>query len=87
MVSKLEITQGKGLNITFENGWTASVQWGTGNYCSNHWKSVEGPSSTAEVAAWKDKESHVFADSLDSTVKGYLTADEVVDFLNMVRSK
>ena len=28
-----KITQGKGFNITFENGWAVSVQWGPGNYC------------------------------------------------------
>ena len=30
------ITQGKGFTITFANGWTASVQWGAGNYCDNY---------------------------------------------------
>lgn len=25
-----------GFQIAFPNGWTASVQWGWGNYCRNH---------------------------------------------------
>jgi hypothetical protein len=28
-----KITQGKGVNIKFENGWSISIQWGPGNYC------------------------------------------------------
>lgn len=49
----------KGFHVQFENGWTASVQWGTGNYCSNKNLRVspvpEGPqsSATAEIAAWR----------------------------------
>lgn len=29
------ICDGKGFQITFANGNTVSVQWGSGNYCSN----------------------------------------------------
>ncbi|MFA9496852.1 MAG: hypothetical protein ACERKS_13155, partial [Candidatus Bathyarchaeota archaeon] len=29
------ITYGKGFHITFENGWTVSVQFGPHNYCDN----------------------------------------------------
>jgi len=29
------ITQGKGFFMTFENGYTLSVQFGYGNYCAN----------------------------------------------------
>ena len=31
-----KINQGKGFSITFDNGYTVSVQFGPGNYCSNH---------------------------------------------------
>ena len=30
------ICDGKGFRITFENGWTISVQFGPGNYCDNY---------------------------------------------------
>jgi len=30
-----QITGGKGFKMTFANGWTISVQFGTGNYCEN----------------------------------------------------
>lgn len=29
------IVKGKGFRITFENGWTASVHFGPGDYCDN----------------------------------------------------
>ena len=31
-----KITEGKGFHMTFANGWTVSVQWGSGNYCPNY---------------------------------------------------
>lgn len=55
----------KGFHVTFENGWTVSVQFGYGNYCDNYdWKGNDPSdpmsrfkdaaphSRTAEVAAW-----------------------------------
>ena len=30
------ITRGKGFHISFENGWTVSVQFGHGNYSDNY---------------------------------------------------
>jgi hypothetical protein len=50
----------KGFHITFENGYTVSVQFGPGNYCDNYHRNIgieeevcgrEG-SSTAEGAVW-----------------------------------
>ena len=47
----------KGFHVTFENGWTISVQFGRGNYCDNYnhdgaYGDAVPPSGTAEVAAW-----------------------------------
>lgn len=53
------ITMGKGFQVTFENGYTVSVQFGPGNYCSNDMRGFsmeamreagERGSSTAETA-------------------------------------
>lgn len=57
------ITCGKGFQMKFPNGWTASVQWGYGNYCANYNDSdatyFQGDtymrdisSATAEVWRW-----------------------------------
>ena len=45
--------QNKGFHMTFENGWTISVQWGRDNYC----QVVEVTESSvtaknAEIAVW-----------------------------------
>lgn len=54
------ITGKKGFHITFENGWTVSVQFGPANYCEHYDREIgkdeeacgkEG-SYDAEVAAW-----------------------------------
>ena len=33
--ARFQITRGKGFVMTFANGWTISVQFGTSNYCEN----------------------------------------------------
>jgi len=30
-----QITEAKGIHVSYPNGWTISVQWGYGNYCEN----------------------------------------------------
>ena len=63
------ITQGKGFRITFANGWTASVQFGSGNYCeqrdlsSNYLTRLDDPddrgfhsSRDAEIAAFTEND-------------------------------
>lgn len=35
-----KITDGKGFQVTFENGITVSVQFGYGNYCENYDKPI-----------------------------------------------
>ena len=59
-LSGFRITGKKGFQITFENEYTVSVQFGPGNYCDNYGRRIghededcgkEG-SSTAECAVW-----------------------------------
>lgn len=54
-MSTFSITGQSGFHITFENGWTVSVQFGRVNYCANRyapgeWASPVPPSRDAEVA-------------------------------------
>lgn len=92
-------TMRKGFHITFENGLTASVQWGAGNYCDNHFPEdrdfsfkKDASSDTAEIAVF-DKMGE-FLDpqrffsyeiSNDGEVAGYLTPSQVVEFLAAVK--
>lgn len=74
--------------MTFENGWTISVQFGYGNYCVNGhhpggWDFSKTQdtvvSSDAEIAIWDvDGEWYNFG---SDTVKGYCSADEVATWI------
>ena len=65
---KFAITEGKGFQITFDNGILVSVQFGSGNYCENYFKHLEPnwfygkerqeriwSSKDAEIAVWDTK--------------------------------
>jgi hypothetical protein len=89
------ITGGKGFQLTFPNGWTASVQWGAGNYCENYnVMEYENPfvlnpnlrkyeSQTAEIAAW-DRDGKWYSFGRYETVKGYVHTEDIPEFLAMV---
>jgi len=81
-----KITEGKGFHMTFANGWTVSVQWGSGNYCQNYnarpsdkserayedmqRKLGEAGVPVAEVGWWKGYG--------EMEVSGYMSPDEVL---------
>ena len=99
MKKKFVSTMRKGFHMTFENGLTASVQWGAGNYCDNHFPadmdfscSKDARSDTAEVAVFDSKGNFMeIAQFLhedayhDGTVCGWLSPEEVLCFLNKVK--
>lgn len=81
----------KGFCLTFENGVTASVRWGEDNCCSNRENNDTSPD--AEVACWRKGDNRGFAfihqvwkeaDICNNC--GYLSADQVVDFLAACKS-
>jgi hypothetical protein len=81
-------TQGsqQGYAMKFANGWTLSVQFGYGNYCSrrNCAPLSTGPSNTAEVAAWDaNRKGYVF-DEDGRECLGWQTADQVVRWMNVI---
>lgn len=84
-MSKFAITGGKGFQMTFANGWTVSVQFGSGNYCENQtpFSVIEkGESKDAEIAAWDENGTwHNFG---NDTVKGRCSANEVAEFITKI---
>lgn len=78
-------TQNKGFHMTFKNGFTISVQFGMGSYCSRRNSSddemtmrrVESPD--AEIAIW-DSDGKWLNFGYD-TVRGYCDADEVASWI------
>lgn len=91
-----KITGGKGFHILFENGWTASVQWGPGNYCDNkdNRKLLNGEErecgamgcGNAEIAAWP-KDGSMIELKDGNTVLGWQTPAQVLAFLNDIASR
>ena len=84
-----KITSHKGFHITFENGWTVSVQFGGGNYCENYDMPIgsehQAPvlkSKDAEIAAW-DKDGKWFDFGHDE-VNGRVDAKYVLKFMNKI---
>jgi hypothetical protein len=85
-----KIISGKGFYITFENGWTVSVQFGPGNYCDNYGmeigyennKAGEQGSTTAECACLTPG-GDLFAPPTfgDDTVRGHMTAEQVLELM------
>ena len=80
--SRFTVTNGKGFHLTFDNNWTASIQFEEGNYSDGE--------STAEVAAWFNDYSmpnwhqKIWLDFGDNTVKGWLSTNEVASFISAV---
>lgn len=96
----LKITESKGFHITFENGLTASIQWGFGNYCDNHFnyellsnRTIPVESNDAEVAVFDANNNFMNIDQFlpeevrsDDVVAGWLTPDQIADFLMAVKN-
>ncbi len=80
-----KITQGKGFQMTFENGWTVSVQFGSCNYGSNYdvpFGTRISSATTAEIAAWDaDGKWHDFG---GDTVQGWCSPDQVARFIQQI---
>ena len=84
--------ENKGFQITFENGWTISVQFGKGNYCERRsfaedaWKPEIDPvvgCANAECAVW-DADG-VWLPMTDSDdVIGWQTPDQVAALIARV---
>jgi hypothetical protein len=92
------ITNGRGFQVTFKNGYTVSVQFGRGNYCQN--QTVSNPilqmveamqpftgdvvCPDAEVAVWKDDGELIPLRRYhnNDSVGGYFTPAKVLNLLN-----
>lgn len=74
----------KGFHMTFENGWTVSVQFGKNNYASNKQNTDE--SHDAEIAAW-DKDGNWYRFNNGDDVFGYEKTDDVAEFIAMIAAK
>lgn len=91
-----KVVNNKGFQMEFPNGWTASVMFGSTNYCTNRWTFIPSPdqpnqsggieSTTAEISAWNSETGAEFFDDNDN-VEGWVTAEDVVAFLSKVAAQ
>lgn len=90
------ICSGKGFHVTFENGWTVSVQFGGGNYCANRDEVQIGSergrdtlrSMDAETAVWgPDGKMLEVAGAEGDTVQGWRSPAQVLELLNWAASR
>lgn len=79
----------QGFHITFANGWTLSVQTGTGNYHDGRAKypsydaSLCNESPNAEIAVWHRNNNLVqWADG--DTVQGWVSPDRIARVISYV---
>lgn len=79
--------------MTFANGYTVSVQWSAGNYCSNRnmadpMAPVPPSCANAEVAVMGPDGEFVRPPTFrDDDVQGYVTPDELIEILNWTATR
>lgn len=85
-------SQNKGFQMTFENGLTISVQWGTGNYCSrrsfnstvlSEMKEPAISSPDAEIAIWDT--NNTWFEFHSDQVKGFCSTDDVAQIMYITK--
>ena len=97
-MTKLKITDGKGLHLTFDNGFTVSIQIGGGNYGDNYDFPIgeirrDNPlpsSRRAEIAILAPDGGMISIGSPDDeyrdSVLAYMPIDRVLDLVVAVRA-
>lgn len=92
-MSKFTSCLNKGFQMTFDNGFRISVQWGHGNYCAVKDKGMWGDeqkedyweSASAEIAVF-DGDSRFIDIREDDMVAGWLSTDTVAKVIAVVQS-
>lgn len=83
------INDNKGFQITFENGYTVSVQFGPGNYGSNYqlgFDSYGKPMTAASAETALIGPDNAFVAYMDDDVQGHRTAADVLALMNYAAS-
>lgn len=91
-MSKFTSCLNKGFQMTFDNGFRISVQWGIGNYCEVREKDAyDAPqkqdfwdSTNAEIAVFDNDGG--FIEVRDDMVAGWLSTDTVAKVITIVSS-
>jgi len=85
--SNFAATQNKGFQLTFENGYTISVQFGLGNYCESKNKPTDEDfhtSKDAEVMVWDSEGETIKINGID--VNGWCNTNQVAEIIQHVKN-
>lgn len=92
-----KIYKKSGFHMTFENGYTISVQFNWSSYCANHCRDIKMPdvdyrdleeicgvegSPNAEIAIISPEDELIEIPEWENEVKGYCSANEVLKWMN-----
>jgi hypothetical protein len=94
------LTKNKGFHITFKNGCTISVQFGSHNYCGNYPDSIffkfgqkdqqpEKGVEDCEIAIWDKNDKWITREicNNDDDVMGFVKPDELLKIMNKVAKR
>jgi len=74
-----------GVQMTFKNGYTISIQFGFGNYCENKFCG-KSESKDCEIAVFDSEDNFVQIEGMTDDVVGYCSIDEVADYIYKVKN-
>ena len=78
------ITQGRGFQMVFDNGYTISVQWGAGYYCGNNFGKDGEDSITAEVGIFETHSPYKIVPINGQSHAAYLQPEQVAELIAKV---
>lgn len=76
-----------GFELTFTNGWKASVQFGPNTLSDNQHNVGYHDSTTAEIRAWDNTGAAYTFERTGQTFMGNVPTDKVVDFMAYIREQ
>jgi len=80
-------TDYSGFDVTFSNGWKASVQFGPGTLSDNQSETGYHDSTTAEIRAWDNLGNPYIFEDINNAVLGFVPTDKTIDFLTFIRNQ
>lgn len=79
-----KISKGRGFQMEFDNGFTISVQWGAGYYCSNKFGEDGADSITAEVGVFETHSPYKVVPINGQSHAAYLKPEQVAKLIAKV---
>ena len=76
-----------GFELTFTNGWKASVQFGPNTLSDNQYNVGYNDSTNAEVRAWDNTNTAYIFEEDGLSYNAFVPTDKVADFLMFIRNK